>query len=532
VKKDVYIYDTTLRDGEQAEGITFSLQDKVRIALKLDEFGIDYIEGGWPGSNPKAIEFFKYFQQSRLKSAKLAAFGSTRRRDTAPHNDPNIAALLQAGTQVVTIFGKSWDFHVRAALRVSLDENLRMIHDSVGYLKKQGKEVIYDAEHFFDGYKHNADYALKTIGAAIEAGADTIALCDTNGGTLTTDLAAIITEVKSSFTTGFGIHAHNDAGLGVANSLMAVYLGATQVQGTINGFGERCGNADLIQIIPSLVLKYQKRCIPRNMVREITQVSHFVSEIANILPDPRQPYVGRSVFTHKAGIHVSAIQRNPETYEHIRPEWVGNERRVLVSELSGKSNIDFKASQLGIDIAQAGDEARKLVAEIKEMENEGYELEAADGSFEVLLKKALGKHKTFFELRGFRVIIEKRGPGEACLSEATIKLVVNDKLKHTAADGDGPVNALDRALRKALSDSYPQLKNIYLSDFKVRVIDPKEGTAAKVRVLVETSDGKKEWGTVGVSENIIEASWRALVDSVEYKLLKDEERKIKKARKK
>jgi 2-isopropylmalate synthase len=532
VSKDVYIYDTTLRDGEQAEGITFSLQDKVRIALRLDEFGIDYIEGGWPGSNPKAIEFFKHFEQARLKSAKLAAFGSTRRKDTRAHDDPNIGALLAAKTAVVTIFGKSWDFHVHDALRVSLDENLLMIHDSVSYLKKKGKEVVYDAEHFFDGYKHNREYALKTLGAAIEAGADSIVLCDTNGGTVTTDVAAIISEVKPYLHMAFGIHAHNDAGLAVANSLMAVHLGANHVQGTINGFGERCGNADLIQIIPSLVFKYQKRCVARTAVRELTEVSHFVSEIANIPPDPRHPYVGRSVFTHKAGIHVSAILRNPETYEHIKPEWVGNERRVLVSELSGKSNVDFKAKQLGIDIAQAGDAARALVAEIKEMENEGYQFEAADGSFEVLLKKALGKHKIFFELAGFRVIIEKRGPEQPCLAEATIKLYVNGALKHTAAEGEGPVNALDKALRKALSDSYPQLKNIHLSDFKVRVIDPKEGTAAKVRVLVETTDGKKEWSTVGVSENIIEASWRALVDSVEYKLLKDAERRVRKQRNK
>ena len=527
MKKDIYLYDTTLRDGEQGEGIAFSLQDKIHIAQKLDEFGLDYIEGGWPGSNPKAIRFFHRMKEVKLKQARLSAFGSTCRAKSKASLDSNIAALIEAETPVVTIFGKTWDLHVRDALRVSLDENVNMIRDSIAYLKTKGKEVIYDAEHFFDGYKDNPDYALKTIQVAAEAGADTIVLCDTNGGTMSTEIPAIMEQVQRVIGSPLGIHAHNDAGLAVSNSLIAIYHGANHVQGTINGFGERCGNADLIQIIPSLVLKYKKRCIPRVQLRKLTEISHYVNEMANLVPNPRHPYVGRYVFSHKGGVHVSAVLRNPQTYEHIKPELVGNKRHILVSELSGKSNIQSKAKELGIDLSTASEETRGLLADIKEMEDEGYQFEAAEGSFEVLLKKALGKHKTFFDLQGFRVIIEKRGPKEPCLSEATIKLLINGELKHTASEGDGPVNALDCALRKALSESYPELRNIQLSDFKVRVIDPKEGTAAKVRVLIETSDGKHEWGTVGVSENIIEASWRAIVDSVEYTLLKNEERRFK-----
>ncbi len=527
--KRIYLYDTTLRDGEQAEGITFSLPDKIHIASVLDDFGFDYIEGGWPGTNPKASDFFNQMKGVKLKHARLAAFGSTRRKKIRPEEDTNLRALIQAHTPTITIFGKSWDLHVKKALRTSLGENLKMIEDSVRYLKSRGKEVIYDAEHFFDGFKENPDYALKTVMAAADAGADCIVLCDTNGGTLTTDFYAVFDAVKRAIEdVPLGIHAHNDAGFAVANSLTAVYLGATHVQGTINGFGERCGNADLIQVIPALLLKYKYKCIPRSKLRGLKRLSRTIDEIANLVPNGRQPYVGNSVFTHKGGIHVSAVQRNVRTYEHIPPEVVGNRRRVLVSEMSGLSNVRYKAGELGIDISKAPEETRQLLHTIKEMENAGYQFESAEGSFEVMLKKALGRHRKFFNLVGFRVIIEKRGTEEPCLSEATIKIKVGDDLKHVAADGDGPVNALDTALRRALVDSYPVLKKVHLSDYKVRVINPRAATAAAVRVIIETTDGRQVWGTVGVSQNIIQASWRALLDSVEYKLLKEEKKSKKK----
>jgi 2-isopropylmalate synthase len=484
---------------------------------------MDYIEGGWPGSNPKAMSFFRRMQDLPLKHAKLAAFGSTRRKGVAAKDDPQLQTLIEAQTPVVTIFGKTWDLHVREALRVSEDENLAMIADSVAFLKSQGREVIYDAEHFFDGYKANPTYALQTLKAAADAGADCIVLCDTNGGTMPTEFPAIFTAVKKVVSAPLGIHPHNDAGMAAANACAAVNEGAIQVQGTVNGYGERCGNADLIQIIPNLELKYNKRCLAEGKLKHLTSLSHFVAETANLNPDPRQPYVGQTVFAHKGGIHVSAVQRNPATYEHIPPETVGNVRRVLVSELSGQSNVNYKAEELGIDINTASDEARRIVHRVKELEAEGFQFEGAEASFELLVKKAQGKHRPFFELKGFRAITTKQGRDSNCGAEAIIRLTVNGEDRHVVADGDGPVNALDRALRKALVNDYPILKRTHLIDFKVRVLNARSGTAARVRVLIETSDGESTWTTVGVSENLIEASYQALVDSIDYVLLKQEE---------
>ncbi|MGI8908719.1 MAG: citramalate synthase [Candidatus Sumerlaeaceae bacterium] len=523
MKKDVLLYDTTLRDGEQGEFIAYSLEDKLHITQRLDDFGMDYIEGGWPGSNPKAMSFFHRMKDVQLKHAKLAAFGSTRRKEIQAKNDPQLQTLIEAGTPVVTIFGKTWDLHVHEALRVSLEENLAMISDSVGFLKSEGREVIYDAEHFFDGYKANPNYALQTLKAAADAGADCLVLCDTNGGTMPTDLPEILAAVKNTVSTPLGIHPHNDAGMAVANACVAINEGAVHVQGTVNGYGERCGNADLIQIIPNLELKYHKRCLEDGQLKQLTSVSHFVAEVANLSPDPHQPYVGQTVFAHKGGIHVSAVQRNPATYEHIPPETVGNSRRVLVSELSGQSNVHYKAEELGIHLDTASDEARRIVQRVKEMEAEGFQFEGAEASFELLIQKAQGKHRPFFELQGFRVITSKQGGDSTCGAEAIIKLKVNGEDRHVVAEGDGPVNALDRAMRKALVNDYPILKRTHLIDFKVRVLNARSGTAARVRVLIESSDGESTWTTVGVSENLIEASYQALLDSIDYVLLKHQE---------
>ena len=525
--KSVKIYDTTLRDGQQAEGVTYSVEDKLRITLKLDELGVHYVEGGWPGSNPKDIAYFEKVRSLNLKNVKIAAFGSTRRAKISASQDYNLQMLVKAETPVITIFGKSWDLHVKDALRVSLEENLAMIRDSVTYLKKQGREVVYDAEHFFDGYKCNPDYALKTLKAAAEAGADIITLCDTNGGSMPYFIREAIMTIKQTISTPIGIHPHNDSGLGIANALIAVESGAVQVQGTINGFGERCGNADLIPIIANLKLKYGINCISDSQLKNLANVSRFVAETANMIPNEKQPYVGASAFAHKGGIHVSAVERNPLTYEHVDPAQVGNIRRILVSDQSGKSNVLFKAKELGIDLDKDDPLAKEILTHIKELEHKGYEYEGADGSFDLLIQKALGKHRKFFKLGGFRVIVEKR-EDNTMFSEATIKVTVDGKQEHTAADGDGPVNALDGALRKALIPFYPQLKDIKLTDYKVRIINPKSGTAAKVRVLIESTDTNTTWSTVGVHENIIEASWQALVDSVEYKLLTNEQQRRKK----
>ncbi|MCX7015529.1 MAG: citramalate synthase [Candidatus Sumerlaeota bacterium] len=522
----IELYDSTLRDGEQAEGISFTLEDKLRIARLLDDFGIHYIEGGWPGSNPKAVDFFKAARRLSLKHARLAAFGSTRRKGIKAEDDTNLRLLVDSHAPVTTIFGKTWDLHVTDALRASLDENLRMIADSVRFLKSKRRMVVYDAEHFFDGYKANPDYALKTLEAAAEAGAERIVLCDTNGGTMPTDIPAILEAVRKRVGAPLGIHTHNDAGMAVANAIMAVASGATHVQGTINGIGERTGNCDLVQVIPNLALKYGLKTVKESALRGLTTLAHQVAELANIVPDPRQPYVGRSNFAHKGGIHVSAIMRNPRCYEHVEPESVGNQRRVLVSDQSGKSNLVYKIAERGIEDFDADSpEALELLDRIKNLENEGYQFEAAEASVEVMLAKLLKRMKSRFQLHGWRVIVERRDNDKEPISEATVRLDVEGEHVHAAALGDGPVNALDRALRRALAAKHPEIAKVQLADYKVRIIDAEAGTAAKIRVLINSTDGQESWGTVGVSENIIEASWRALVDSLEYKMMKDEEKR-------
>jgi len=520
--KKIFLYDTTLRDGAQKEGVSFSVEDKIKIAKKLDELGIDYIEGGWPGSNPKDIHFFKEMRNIPLKKAKLVAFGSTRKKDTKVEKDENLLELIKAGTSIVTIFGKSWDLQVKYALQTSLEENLKMIFDSVKFLKSKGLEVIYDAEHFFDGFKADPKYALATLERASLAGADNISLCDTNGGTLPEEIAEIIREVKKRIKTPLGIHCHNDSDLAVANSLTAVRGGVVLVQGTINGYGERCGNANLCSIIANLKLKMGIDCITDKQLARLTEISRFVSEVANIVPRDEAPFVGLSAFTHKGGVHISAVQKHPRTYEHIPPEKVGNKRRILVSELSGKSALLTKAKEFKIEFGKDPKAVKKLLSLLKDLEYKGYQYEGAEGSLEILLRKSKGDYPKFFDLEGFRVIVEKDKKG-TIRSEATIKVKVGNVVEHTASEGDGPVNALDNALRKALEKFYPDLKDMKLSDFKVRVINAEAGTAAKVRVLIESRDEKDEWTTVGVSENIIEASWQALVDSIEYKLLKSKQ---------
>ena len=522
MSRTIKIYDTTLRDGTQGEEICFSLEDKLRIAQKLDELGIHYIEGGWPGSNPKDISFFTEIKKVPLKSAKVAAFGSTRRAKVKAADDYNIKTLLEAQTPVVTIVGKTWDLHVKYALGVSLEENLELIYDTLSYLKRQTDEVIFDAEHFFDGFKRNQTYALKCLQVAKEAGVDWIVMCDTNGGTLVHELPGILEKVKKVITPiPFGIHTHNDTEMAVANSIMAVQCGAEQVQGTINGYGERCGNANLCSIIPNLKLKLSLGCIADEQLTRLREVSHFVSELANLKPMTHQPYVGNSAFAHKGGIHVNAIQKNRETYEHIQPELVGNKQRVLVSDLSGKSNVMYKANEFKIDLKDREPEIKQILNSLKELEHQGYQFEGAEGSFALLMKEALGERKKFFDLQGFRVIVEKRQGDAEPICEATIMLDVNGAVEHTAAIGNGPVNALDNALRKALEKFYPSLKELTLLDYKVRILDESSGTEAKTRVLVESGDREGKWGTVGVSRNIIEASWQALVDAIEYKLEKE-----------
>ncbi len=520
----IYIYDTTLRDGTQGEEISFSVEDKVKIALHLDGFGVDYIEGGWPGSNPKDMEFFERMKNVKLKHARLAAFGSTCKASSTPETDSNVNQLLSAATPTVTIFGKSWDMHVTAALGTTKEKNIEIITETVKYLKKHGKEVIYDAEHFFDGYKSDSEYALSTIKAAQAGGADFIVLCDTNGGSLPDEVEKIARTAGSTVKIPIGIHAHNDSELAVANSLAAVRAGATQVQGTINGFGERCGNANLCSIIPNLQLKMNIPVLPQAKLKGLTELSRFVSEVANLQPRKSLPYVGQSAFAHKGGVHVSAVMKSARTYEHIEPEVVGNSRRVLVSDLSGKSNVLYKAERLGIQIADNNGKATKIVNELKALESQGYVFEDADASLEILMRRDTGGVEIPFELEALHIIIEKNDNAGLAHTEAVIKLRVGDKIEHTAAEGNGPVNALDNALRKALLQFYPQLAETKLSDYKVRVVNAGEGTSAKVRVLIETTDGESDWSTVGVSENIIEASWKALVDSIVYKMMKDNDK--------
>ena len=516
----ILIYDTTLRDGTQGEHITLSAEDKLRIARKLNAFGVHYIEGGFPGSNPKDARFFKMARKASLNNTRLTAFGNTRRSNSSPEKDRNIKALLKTEAETVTIVGKSWDLHATEILRVSLEENLSMIADTLAFLKKQGREVIYDAEHFFDGYKHNPAYALETVKTAISGGADIIVLCDTNGGTLPHQIQTIMGELMPHVTVPVGIHAHNDCGLALANSLAAVQSGASMVQGTINGYGERCGNVDLISVVGNLQLKMDYECIAPEKLKQLTELSRYVSEVANVPPLNQRPFVGKSAFAHKGGVHVSAIMKNPASYEHMDPEQVGNRRRVLVSDLSGKSNIQYKSEEMGIKLGGNGYDSEKIVQEIKKLEDKGYQFDAAEGSLELLMKKATGQFEEPFTLESYRVTIEKNRSGPST-SQATIKISVGGDHEITAAEGEGPVNALDHALRKALNKFFPGIKEMGLVDFKVRVIDGGDGTAAKVSVKIESRDAREIWSTIGVSENIIEASWQALSDSMQYKLLKE-----------
>ncbi|OPH57234.1 citramalate synthase [Paenibacillus ferrarius] len=514
----VKIFDTTLRDGTQGEGISLSVEDKIKIARKLDELGVHYIEGGWPGSNSKDIEFFERARDMKFTNAKITAFGSTRRKDSLAADDINLNRLVESGAQVATIFGKSWDFHVTTAIQTTLEENLAMIYDSVLYLKSNGLEVIYDAEHFFDGYKNNPEYALQTITKAQDAGADWIVLCDTNGGSLPNEVTSIVTTVKQHITTPVGIHAHNDCELGVANSLAAVQAGAGQVQGTINGYGERCGNANLSSIIPNLQLKLGYHVISEDQLQTLTPVSRYISEIANMHMPVNQPYVGNAAFAHKGGIHVSAILKDASTYEHTKPELVGNKQRVLVSELAGQSNVLVKAQELNLDFNKDPQKTKEVIERIKDLEHQGYQFEGADATLELLLREAFEGLEEIFTLESFKMLVEKSAH-HSVVSEAIVKVKVHGETIYTAAEGNGPVNALDNALRKAIIQYYPDIKNVHLSDYKVRVLDEKGATAGKVRVLMESTDFKTTWNTLGVSSNIIEASWYALVDSLRYALI-------------
>lgn len=514
----VKIFDTTLRDGTQGEGISLTVEDKLKIARKLDELGVHYIEGGWPGSNYKDIDFFDRVKELPLQHAKISAFGSTRRKGIAAKEDTNLNRILETGVSVASIFGKSWDFHVETAIQTTLEENLAMIADSVSYLKSHGLEVIYLAEHFFDGFKHNEAYALKTVKAAAAAGADCVVLCDTNGGTLPEGIAAGVGRVCGELSIPVGIHAHNDCELGVANTLAAVQAGARHVQGTFNGLGERCGNANLCSVIPNLQLKMQYRCVSDDQLAGLTKTARYISEIANIHVSPNQPFVGASAFAHKGGIHVSAILKASSTYEHISPELVGNKQRVLVSELAGQSNLLAKAQDLNLDVTRQTDKTKAVIEQIKTLEHQGYQFEGADASLELLLREAFGELEHIFTLESFKLLVEKSGENPF-LSEAFVKVRVHGESIFTAAEGNGPVNALDNALRKALVKYYPDIAHMHLADYKVRVIDEKDATAAKVRVLIETTDYKNSWNTVGVSDNIIEASWQALVDSIRYALI-------------
>jgi len=528
----ILLYDTTLRDGTQGENVTFSADEKLNIAMRLDDIGIHFIEGGWPGSNPRDVAFFKLAKRVNFKHARLASFGSTRKPGIRPDRDDNLNALLETETPAVTIFGKSWDLHVEKIMNNTLQENLSMINDSVAFLKQHGREVIYDAEHFFDGYKENRDYALQSLAAALDGGADFIVLCDTNGGTLPFELESIIAEVQQhldSISTGppqngsvkLGIHSHNDCGMAVANSITAVQNGIVMVHGTVNGYGERCGNADLTSIIPILSIKMNRECVSQENLKKITTLSRYVSETANLVPLNSRPFVGKSAFAHKGGIHVSAIMKAPRAYEHMDPTMVGNNRRVLVSDLSGKSNVEYKAKELGVELGKNGFDSRQIASEIKQMEQEGYQFDTADGTFKILLEKFTDQFKPHFSLESFRVTIEK-DKDQPCSAHATIKISVGDKKEITAGEGYGPVSALDNALRKALDKFYPDLDTMRLVDFKVRVIDGTRGTAAKVRVLIESRDQNEIWSTMGVSEDIIEASWQALADSFQFKLATEE----------
>jgi 2-isopropylmalate synthase len=525
------VYDTTLRDGTQGENISFSADEKIKIARRLDESGIQYIEGGWPGSNPRDVAFFDLAKRETFHNAKLAAFGSTRKQGIAPQDDPNLQALVASAAPVVTIFGKTWRLHVEEIMNNTAVENLAMIRDSVAFLKSRGREVVYDAEHFFDGYRDDREFALTTLAEALGAGADYLVLCDTNGGSLPFDVEAITRDVATHMRrpevnpegrpVRLGIHTHNDCGLAVANSIVAIKAGAVMVQGTINGYGERCGNADLTAIIPILCTKMNIDCMASSELSKLKSLSRYVSEMANLVPLNSRPFVGKSAFAHKGGIHVNAIMKQPRAYEHLDPAVVGNKRRVLVSDLAGRSNVEYKARELGVDINRNGHDSRKIVGAIKQLEREGYQFDTADGSLKILLEKYTDQFEAMFDLEAFRITTEK-DEDRPCSAHATVKINVAGNHEITAAEGHGPVSALDNALRKALSQFYPDLDTMRLVDFKVRVIDGREGTAARVRVLIESRDQDEIWTTIGVSEDIIEASWQALTDSFQYKLAKTE----------
>src|SRR6266446_1242351 len=518
MKPEVEIYDTTLRDGSQGEGINFSVTDKLRIAEKLDAFGVHYIEGGWPGSNPKDIEFFAEAKQKKLKTARLSAFGATRRKGVPVQNDQQVRLLLEAETPVVTIVGKTSLLHVKEVLRTTPEENLAMIGDTIHYLKDHGKFVIFDAEHTFDGFSDEPDYALATWQAAEKGGADYVVLCDTNGGRLSNEIARITAFARGRLNTRIGIHTHDDIGLGVANALAALEAGATHVQGTINGYGERTGNCNLTSVIPNVALKLNKNCVPSASLAKLKELSQFVDEIANVRHNPRSPWVGSAAFSHKGGQHVNAVQKVSRSYEHIDPSLVGNTRTVLISDLAGKSNVVLKAQELGFKITNDTPELKTILTRIKELEHQGYEFEAAEGSLALLIRKLLKHRQAAFTVVAYHVSM--RRDGLESIVEATVKVRVGGQVAHTVAEGDGPVNALDSALRGALVQFFPHIKKVRLTDYKVRILDSTTGTAAKTRVLIQSTDGKGEWGTVGVDDNIIEASLQALVDSMEYRLMK------------
>jgi 2-isopropylmalate synthase len=523
---ELFLYDTTLRDGTQGENISFSADEKIKVAKRLDEFGIHYIEGGWPGSNPRDMQFFDLARRTEFKNARIAAFSATRKPGIHPEKDANVQALLASGAPVVTVFGKTWDLHVEKVMENTLEENLNMIGDTVAFLKEKGLEVVYDAEHFFDGFSANPEYAVKTLDAARRAGADFLVLCDTNGGTLHNDVEDVVEKMLGEFTTDgsdapkFGIHAHNDCGLAVANSLSAIQSGAVMVHGTINGYGERCGNADLITVIPALFAKMKIKCVTGEQLSQLKNLSRFVSETANMTPLNSRPFVGRSAFAHKGGIHVNAVAKESRAYEHMDPALVGNSRRVLVSDLSGKSNIEVKARELGIPLDGEGIDSRKIVTEVKKLEQEGYQFDTADGSLKILLEKLTGRFKPLFKLNNYRLSMEKDDDKHSW-AHAIVKVTVDGRTEISVAEGGGPVNAMDNALRKVLNKFFDGLDAMRLVDFKVRVIDGREATAAKVRVIIESRDHEHIWSTIGVSSDIIEASWKALVDSFQYKLSKD-----------
>lgn len=522
----VDILDSTLRDGAQAEGISFSVEDKIKIVRTLDELGVSYIEAGNPGSNPKDIEFFERMRHIQLKNAKLAAFGSTRRRGITVEEDSNVHSLLSAGTPVIVIFGKSWDFHVTDVLKTTLEENLNMIRETVAFFKQKNKEVIFDAEHFYDGYKANAEYAFRALQAALDGGADCLVLCDTNGGSFPTEIFEITKKVTEAFPMKIGVHAHNDGGMAVANSIMAVEAGASHVQGTYLGYGERCGNANLSTIIPNLQLKKDILCIPQDKMVMLTRSARKIAEISNVTMNERDPYVGNSAFAHKGGMHIDGVAKATRSFEHVDPDLVGNKRRFLMSEVAGRRTILDKIREICPSVTKDSTETEAIINRLKELEHQGYQFEGAESTFELLIRKQLGKYRPFFELESFKLITEQPSKSDHSAS-ALIKVKVDGKSEITAAEGHGPVHALDRALRKALEVFYPELSSVHLTDFKVRVIDSKSATAARVRVLIESTDGESVWSTVGVSTDIIEASWIALVDSIEYKLIKDLEKKIR-----